>query len=198
MGMTASASTPPTMRMGPSSRRGSTWSASRPPSQVPMAMPDSTTPMTPVVTSSVTPRCGASSRTARISSTSTAADAPKTMTAASHGRISRSSPLPFPPRVLRPSHACALRFVPGCQGSTPISMAGAANHNTGSASIDDTTTVQRRSVRAPQITSTTAAGSLIHRGIPKWLLSGWRPRLSSDRRRPSRTTTVGRTRMRPR
>ena len=47
-------------------------------------------------------------------------------------------------------------------------IANPLTHNTGSASVAATGTVQRRSVVAPQITSTAAAGSRSHSGIGIW------------------------------
>ena len=84
MGTTAKVNAPPRMSNGPTSRRGSTRSARRPPAQVPSAMPARIVPMMPVHVSRVTPRYGASNRPARISSTRTAAEVPRTTSPASH------------------------------------------------------------------------------------------------------------------
>ncbi len=76
---------PDSPRAGPRSRRGSTWSAMRPPSQEPSAIAVSAMLITMVLVSRVRPRYGASSRRATISTTRTAAEAPNTRTAATRG-----------------------------------------------------------------------------------------------------------------
>ena len=93
IGTDAIAARPPSMNVGPSSRRGPKASAARPPSQAPSAMPARIAPMIPVYVVSETPTYGARSRPAAISSTSTLAAATNVRAAPSGHDRGRSARL---------------------------------------------------------------------------------------------------------
>ena len=78
IGTAAMAAPPPSASAAGSNDRGSMRSARRPPDHVPVAMPASTTPMTPVNVSSETPTYGAIRRPASVSRTRTLPDATNT------------------------------------------------------------------------------------------------------------------------